>query len=240
MRVPIRALSPLFRVASIWWNGRPSLLRRKAQDAAYRFKGSRWCRYCARAMGFHNIQIFPFQEQSRVALFGGRDGNVMTAGSDPIGLVPKEGAKSGEICPPRERKVSGGTLVKLMITKRREGTSAAVSCTVTRRYLLKPGMPMRMVECRAAYKANVMGATVWDQLSSWGAKELEDGFEDGAGFQIELSTEKLFLAKFASSVLTSTRDEPRRVSARSLTGKHMVAATADSLKQCRRQRAYSG
>ena len=42
----------------------------------------------------------------------GLDGKVMTAGSDPVGLVPKSGAKSGEVCAPRERFVPHGTLIQ--------------------------------------------------------------------------------------------------------------------------------
>jgi hypothetical protein len=35
----------------------------------------------------------------------GTDGKIMTAGAEALGLVPKFGAKSGEVCAPRAREV---------------------------------------------------------------------------------------------------------------------------------------
>jgi hypothetical protein len=55
-------------------------------------------------------------------------------------------------------------------------------------YLLRPVLPLRVIECRPEYKANVMGVTIWDRLGVWGKSKLEEGFEEGASIQIELST----------------------------------------------------
>ena len=56
-------------------------------------------------------------------------------------------------------------------------------------YLLRPMLPLRIIECRPEYKAKVMGVTVWDRFSAWAARgKLEEGFEDGASIQIKLST----------------------------------------------------
>jgi hypothetical protein len=56
-------------------------------------------------------------------------------------------------------------------------------------YLLRPKLPLRIVECRPEYRAKVMGVTVWDRFSAWAARgKLEEGFEDGASIQIKLST----------------------------------------------------
>src|SRR6185436_249069 len=39
------------------------------------------------------------------------------------------------------------------------------------------------------YKANVMQVTVWDRFSAWAQRgKLEEGFEEGAGIAIKLST----------------------------------------------------
>src|SRR5262249_31186433 len=55
-------------------------------------------------------------------------------------------------------------------------------------YLLRPALPLRIIECRPEYKAKVMGVTVWDRLTAWGKDKLEPGFEEGASIQIKLST----------------------------------------------------
>jgi hypothetical protein len=53
-------------------------------------------------------------------------------------------------------------------------------------YLLRPALPMRLIECRDDYKANVMQVTVWDRLGRWTSDKLEPGFEDGAALSITL------------------------------------------------------
>src|SRR6185437_9388872 len=57
--------------------------------------------------------FFPSSQAPSWRYLVGADGNVMTAGVGPLALVPKKGAKSGELCAPRERFVSSGTLVKM-------------------------------------------------------------------------------------------------------------------------------
>jgi hypothetical protein len=118
----------------------------------------------------------------------GSDGRVLTAGSAPLALVPKVGAKSGEVCAPRERVVSSGTLVKMYDYKAPRSNICGELFRKLEDYLLRPALPLRLVECRPEYRANVMGVTNWDRLSAWGKGKLEEGFEDGASIQIKLST----------------------------------------------------
>ena len=119
----------------------------------------------------------------------GIDGKIMTAGSDALGLVPKTGAKSGEVLAPRERKVPHGTLIKMYDYKAPRSNICGELFKKLEEYLLRPMMPLRIIECRPEYKANVMGVTVWDRFSAWAARgKLEEGFEDGASIQIKLST----------------------------------------------------
>lgn len=117
----------------------------------------------------------------------GPDGHVFTAGSDPVGLVPKLGAKSGEICAPRERAVTAGTLIKLYDYKAPKSNICGELFKKIEEFLLVPALPLRIVECREAYKAKVMGVTVWDRLSAWSKDRIEEGFTDGASMQVELS-----------------------------------------------------
>ena len=118
----------------------------------------------------------------------GPDGHVLTAGSDPLPLVPKLGAKSGEVCAPRERMVSSGTLIKMYDYKAPRSNICGELFKKLTEYLLRPMMPLRIIECRPEYKANVMGVTVWDRLSALGKDKLEEGFEEGASIQIKLTT----------------------------------------------------
>ena len=141
--------------------------------------------------GFTVFRFFPSKSSPEWRFLCESDGSILAAGKDPLGLVPKIGAKSGELCAPHEREVSGGTLVKMYDYKAPRGNVCGDLYRKINVYLLEPAMPMRIVECRNGYKANVMGVTVWDQLSSWGTKELEEGFEEGAGLQLELSTEEV-------------------------------------------------
>lgn len=79
-------------------------------------------------------------------------------------------------------------------------------------YLLRPAMPLRIIECRPEYQANVMGVTVWDRLSAWGADKLEEGFEEGASIQIKLSTDEIIPAEmrvFKAAKKTSEEDHPQ-------------------------------
>lgn len=116
----------------------------------------------------------------------GPDGHILTGGTLPLGLVPKMNAKSGEVCAPRERNVSCGTLIKMYDYKAARSNICGEQFKKLQEYLLRPALPLRVVECRAAYKANVMQVTVWDRLGAWGKDKLEEGFEDGASISIKL------------------------------------------------------
>jgi hypothetical protein len=71
--------------------------------------------------------FFPSRQSPSWKYLVGSDGKIMTAGHEPLGLVPKMGAKSGEICMPRERKVPHGTLIKMYDYKAPARTSVASS-----------------------------------------------------------------------------------------------------------------
>jgi hypothetical protein len=118
----------------------------------------------------------------------GEDGNILTAGIDPIKLLPLMNAKSGEVLLPRERAVASGTLIKMYDYKAPRSNVCGELFKKIEEYLLRPAMPLRIVECRSEYKANVMGVTVWDRLGAWAEDKLEAGFEDGASISITLTT----------------------------------------------------
>ena len=58
----------------------------------------------AHEWAFTCLRFFPSQQSPSWKYLIGTDGKIMTAGAEPLGLVPKAGAKSGEICAPRERR----------------------------------------------------------------------------------------------------------------------------------------
>jgi hypothetical protein len=139
--------------------------------------------------GFTVFCFFPSRQSPSWKYLVGTDGKIMTAGTEPLGLVPKAGAKSGEICAPRERKIPHGTLIKMYDYKAPRSNVCGELFRKLEEYLLRPMLPLRIVECRPEYKANVMGVTVWDRFSAWAARgKLEEGFEDGASIQIKLSS----------------------------------------------------
>ena len=139
--------------------------------------------------GFTVFCFFPFAAEPSWKYLVGTDGKIMTAGAEPLGLVPKAGAKSGEICAPREREVPHGTLIKMYDYKAPRSNICGELFKKLEEYLLRPMLPLRIIECRPEYKANVMGVTVWDRFSAWAARgKLEEGFEDGASIQIKLSS----------------------------------------------------
>ncbi len=143
----------------------------------------------AHEWGFTVFAFFPSQQSPSWKYLVGTDGKIMTAGAEPLGLVPKVGAKSGEICAPRERMVSHGTLIKMYDYKAPRSNICGELFKKLEEYLLKPPLPLRIIECRGEYKAKVMGVTVWDRFAAWAARgKLEEGFEDGASIQIKLST----------------------------------------------------
>src|SRR5258707_15197277 len=57
--------------------------------------------------------FFPSKQNPSWCYLVGEDEKVLTAGSAPLALLPKKGIKTSEIAKPRERKVSGGTLIKM-------------------------------------------------------------------------------------------------------------------------------
>jgi hypothetical protein len=133
--------------------------------------------------------FFPSRQSPSWKYLVGTDGKIMTAGSDPLGLVPIAGAKSGEAPAPRGRKVPHGTLIKMYDYKAPRSNICGELFKRLEEYLLRPKLPLRIIECRPEYKAKVMGVTVWDRFSAWAARgKLEEGFEEGAGIQIKLST----------------------------------------------------
>lgn len=132
--------------------------------------------------------FFPSNQDPAWHYLLGPDGKILTAGSKPLGLVPKVGAKSGEVCAPRERQVASGTLIKMYDYKAPRSNICGELFKKLEDYLLRPALPLRLMECRPEYKANVMGVTIWDRLSAWGKSKLETGFEEGASIQIKLST----------------------------------------------------
>jgi hypothetical protein len=137
----------------------------------------------------------------------GPDKLILTAGTEPLGLVPKVAAKSGEICAPRERKVPHGTLIKMYDYKAARSNICGEQFKRLQEYLLRPALPLRVMECREAYKANVMGVTVWDRLNAWGKDRLEEGFEEGASISIQLDTGEAIPAEIRVFKMSKNADD---------------------------------
>lgn len=118
----------------------------------------------------------------------GDDGEILTAGNAPLGLVPKAGVPKG-VPLPRERKVSCGTLIKMYDYDAPKSNICGELFKKIEEYLLRPPLPLRIVECRKEYTAKVMAVTVWDCMARWRRKKrLEPDFEDGASFELRLMT----------------------------------------------------
>lgn len=157
--------------------------------------------------------FFPSDQSPEWRFLVGADAEVMTAGTEPLGLVPKVGAKSGEAPLPRERKVPHGTLVKMYDYKAPRSNICGELFKKLEEYLLRPMLPLRVIECRSEYKANVMGVNVWDRFSAWAERgKLEEGFEEGASIQIKLSTGETIPAEvrvFKSSAANDDAELPQ-------------------------------
>jgi hypothetical protein len=138
--------------------------------------------------GYTIFCFFPSRQNPSWRYLIGPDGRILTAGSEPLALVPKLNAKAGELCAPRERLVASGTLIKMYDYKAPRSNICGELFKKLEEYLLRPALPLRIIECRPEYKAKVMGVTVWDRLTAWGKDKLEPGFEEGASIQIKLST----------------------------------------------------
>lgn len=137
--------------------------------------------------GFTLLCFFPSAQNPSWHYLLGEDGEVMSAGAAPLGLLPRSGAKSDEITPPRERKVPSGTLIKMYDFKAPLSNICGELYRKIEEFLLRPPLPLRVVECREGYKANVMRNTIWDRLATW-KDRMEPGFENGAGVSVQLET----------------------------------------------------
>jgi hypothetical protein len=138
--------------------------------------------------GFTLICFFPSKQNPSWWYLIGPDKEVMTAGKLPLGLLPRANVKSGKLTPPRERKVESGTLVKMYDFKAPMSNICGELFRKIEEFLLRPPLPLRLVECRADYQANVMRNTVWDRLAVWGKDRMEPGFENGASVSVQLET----------------------------------------------------
>lgn len=137
--------------------------------------------------GFTLLCFFPSAQNPSWHYLLGEDGEVMTAGVTPLGLLPRSGAKSGELTPPRERKVPSGTLIKMYDFKAPLSNICGELYRKIEEFLLRPPLPLRVIECREGYMAKVMRNTVWDRIASW-KDRMEPGFENGASVSVQLET----------------------------------------------------
>src|SRR5439155_9944597 len=100
------------------------------------------------------------------------------------------------------REVIAGTLVTMYDYKAPKSNVCGELFKKLQEYLLRPALPLRIVECRQAYTANVMGVTVWDRLGAWTKDKLEPGFEDGASISITLENGEVVPAEVRVFKLT--------------------------------------
>jgi hypothetical protein len=151
--------------------------------------------------------FFPSKQDPSWHYLVGPDGKVLTAGSSPLGLVPKTNAKSGELSQPRERLVPSGTLVKMYDFKAAKSNVCGEQFKKLEEFLLQPALPMRIIECRKEYKANVMRVTVWDRLGRWGKDKLEEGFEEGVTVTITMDNGEIVPAEIRVFKLAEGHDD---------------------------------
>lgn len=138
---------------------------------------------------FTVICFFPNEQDPSWHYLVAPGGDILTAGAEPLGLVPPIGAKSGEVTDPRARKVPSGTLVKMYDFKAPRSNICGELFRKIEEFLLRPPLPLRIIECRPEYRAKVMRVTVWDRLAAWAKKDkLEPGFENGASVSVQLET----------------------------------------------------
>src|SRR5579862_9347420 len=97
----------------------------------------------------------------------GQDSQILTAGSAPLALLPRKGVKTSEVPKPRERKMGGGTLIKMYDFKAPKSNICGELYKKLGEYLLRPALPLHIVECRESYVARVMAVTVWDRFDRW-------------------------------------------------------------------------
>ncbi len=133
--------------------------------------------------------FFPSKQDPSWKYLLGDDGQILTAGPETLALVPKSGARSGEVCRAREREVDCGTLIKMYDYKAPRSNICGELFRKLTEYLIAPALPIRIIECRGDYKAKVMQVTIWNRFADWRSKGLlEPGFEDGASVSLSLST----------------------------------------------------
>jgi hypothetical protein len=114
--------------------------------------------------------------------------HVYTAGSEPHALLPRAGVPKG-LPAPRERKVTSGTLIKMYDYEAPKSNICGELFKKVEEYLLRPALPLRIIECRKEYTAKVMAVTVWDCMARWAKNgKIEDDFADGASFEVTLET----------------------------------------------------
>jgi hypothetical protein len=113
---------------------------------------------------------------------------VYTAGTVPLALLPRAGVPKG-LPAARERKVNGGTLIKMYEYEAPRSNICGELFKKVEEYLLRPALPLRIIECRKEYTANVMAVTVWDCMARWArGQKIEDDFADGASFEVTLDS----------------------------------------------------
>lgn len=130
-----------------------------------------------------------FESEAAWCYLVGEDGHVMTAGHEAMALLPRAVVpKAKEVLAPRVRKVESGTLIKMYDYQAPRSNVCGELFRKVEEYLLRPPLPMRIVECRPEYAANVMAVTAWDCMARWAKKKkLEEDFEEGASFAIDLA-----------------------------------------------------
>ena len=106
---------------------------------------------------------------------------------------------SGEVCAAREREVPHGTLIKMYDYKAPRSNVCGELFRKLEEYLLRPMLPLRIVECRPEYKANVMGVTVWDASPRGRAEEsLRKDLKTAQASRLNFPAERPYLPRCAS------------------------------------------
>jgi hypothetical protein len=168
-----------------------------------------------------------FEKEASWCYLVGDDGSILTAGAKPRALLPKAGPpKEGEVPLPRVRNVKSGTLIKMFDFQAPKSNICGELAKKIEEYLLRPPLPMRIIECRSDYEAKVMAVSAWDHMGRWKKRSkkfpdgrLEPGFEEGASFEIELANgEKVpgEIRVFRADTNTRSDDDPPQTGVRAL------------------------
>ena len=156
---------------------------------------------------FTLLRYFPGHDEASWRYLVGPDKQVLTAGSAPLGLLPQAKSPQGEALPPRDRKVESGTLVKMYDFKGPKPNICGDLARHLQGLLLRPALPLRIIECRPERKANVMAVNMWDSIARW-SDLFEEDFEDGASIVLTLSTGESVPAELR--VFKSFKDEDKK------------------------------